>query len=267
MTFAGKTALITGAASGIGRACAIELAKRGARLGLADIDADGLERIAECIREAGGEVDTFAVDLRSAAAIDTLAQDALAALGPIDILFNNAGVAVVAPLVETSDADWEWLFEVNVRAPIRLTRALLPHMVERKSGHIAITASLAGLMGAPSMLAYSTTKHALVGFAETLRYEVLEEGVHVTAICPGYVRTNLHRATRYQNDRFQKFLDDPPAWYGISESEAARIIADGIERRKPLVVFGIEKAGWWLKRLWPAAAFALTRRLTRRVRI
>ena len=76
-----------------------------------------------------------------------------------------------------------------------------------------------------------------------------------------------YRATRYKNDRFEKFLDDPPAWYGISEDKAARIIADGIERRKPLVVFGIEKAGWWLKRLWPAAAFALTRRLSRRVRI
>jgi NAD(P)-dependent dehydrogenase (short-subunit alcohol dehydrogenase family) len=265
-SFAGLRVLITGAASGIGRALALELCRRGALLGLTDVDRAGLALVAELVKSAGGSAETFAADLSSPGAIDALARDALAAMGAIDVLVNNAGVAVVAPLGDTSDADWEWIFGVNVFAPIRLTRALLPHMIERGRGQIAITASVAGLIGAPGMLPYSTTKFALVGFAEALRLEVVEHGLDVTLVCPGYVRTNLHRATRYKNERFARFLDDPPAWYGVSKERAAAIIADGIEKKEPLVVFGVEKAGWWLKRLWPAAAFALTRRLSRRVK-
>src|SRR5262249_10192816 len=162
-------------------------------------------------------------------------------------------VAVVAPLLATREEDWEWILAVNVRAPIRLTRALLPAMLERGQGQLVFTASMAGLVGAPGMLAYSTTKFALVGFAESLRLELEGAGVAVTVVCPGYVRTNLHRATRYANAGFQRFLDAPPSWYGVSKEHAARAIAEGIAERDPLVLIGAEKLGWWLKRISPAA--------------
>lgn len=260
----GQNVLITGAASGIGQACALELAKRGAMLLLVDIDAEGLSRTAEAVESGGGRAWKFTVDLTKREAIDALVADVHREVGSIDVLMNNAGVAVAAPLLGTSDADWDWIFAVNVWAPIHLTRAFLPDMLERRRGHVVMTASLAGLIGCPGMPAYSTTKFALVGFAEALRLEVLESGVEVTTICPGFVRTNLHRATRYRNDGFQQFLGEPPAWYGISREKAARRIVNAIAKKRPLLVFGMEKIGWWLKRLWPRAAFAVTRWAGRR---
>lgn len=256
--------LITGAASGIGRACAFELARRGAQLALADIDKAGLEQISGVL---GQRASTWVADLASPAEIDHLAQSVLQNFGHIDVLINNAGVAVVAPLEDTTEADWDWIFAVNVRAPIRLTRALLPHMFERGKGHIVLTASLAGLTGAPGMLAYATTKSALVGFAKSLRLDVASKGIDVTTVCPGYVRTNLHRNTRYANDGFKKFLDDPPAWYGVTQELAAVEIAGAIERKDPLLVFGLEKLGWWLERVSPAASFALAKWAGRRAGI
>ena len=262
--FSGRTVLITGAASGIGLACALELARRGARLGLVDIDVDNLAAAAAATRALGAETHTFVVDLARPDAIATLARDAPAQLGAIDVLFSNAGVAVVKPLATTSDDDWRWIFDVNVWAPIRLVRALLPAMMARGRGHVVLTASLAGLVGAPGMVAYSTTKFALVGFAESLRHELGESGVAVTIVCPGHVKTNLHRATRYDNAGFQRLLDAPPWWYGLSSERAARRIVDGIAARRPLVVMGAEQLGWWLKRLWPAGGLAVTRFVARR---
>jgi short-subunit dehydrogenase len=252
--------LITGAASGIGRACALEMAKRGYELMLVDIDGPGLEETADELRRASSAVvELLVADLSRAEEIDRLAREALRRMGHIDVLFNNAGVAVVGPLSRTSDADWEWIFAVNTWAPIRLVRAMLPSMIERRGGQIVITASLAGLVGAPGMPAYSTTKFALVGFSEALRYEVAAHGIDVTVVCPGYVRTNLHRATRYRNAGFERFMNKTPAWYGMSAEKAARIIVDGIESRRPMVVLGLEKIGWWLKRIHPSAASRFTR--------
>ena len=253
-SFAERRVLITGAASGIGQACALELARSGAALALVDIDSAGLEATKALILPFT-TADTFVVDLSDKQAIDALARE----VGRVDVLINNAGVAVVAPLLDTSDADWEWIFAINLWAPIRLTRALLPQMIARGRGHVVVTASLAGLVGAPSMLAYTTTKFALVGFTEALRLELKESGIDVTTVCPGYVRTNLHKATRYGHSGFKRFLDAPPSWYGVSKERAARIIISAIEKRDPMVVFGIEKVGWWLKRLSPSASFAFTR--------
>lgn len=266
-SLAGQRVLITGAASGIGRACAIDLARRAAELALVDIDAAGLRETAQLVKSGGGRVLELVADLRSPDAIESIAAAAIRELGGVDVLINNAGVAAVAPLLATSDADWEWIFSINVWAPIRLTRALLPQMIGRGRGQVVFVASMAGLVGAPGMLPYSTTKFALVGFAESLRFELADHQIDVTVVCPGYVRTNLHRATRYQNEGFKRMLDAPPTWYGVSEARAARLIGAAIARRQGLLVFGIEKVGWWLKRLWPAAAFALTRWMSRRAGI
>ncbi len=117
------------------------------------------------------------------------------------------------------------------------------------------------------MVAYSTTKFALVGFAESLRLEVEPAGIGVTTVCPGYVRTNLSRATRYGNEGFRRFLDDAPAWYGLSKEQVAAEIVDAVIRRRPLVVLGPEKAGWWLKRLAPEGSLTLIDWVARRAGI
>jgi len=135
----------------------------------------------------------------------------------------------------------------------------LPGMLARRAGKIAFVASLAGLVGAPCMVAYSTTKFALVGFAEALRLELAGTGITVTAVCPGYVRTNLSRATRYHDEAFRRFVDDAPSWYGMKAERVARALADGVAEGRSLIVMGPEKIGWWLKRVAPDAAFALAR--------
>jgi short-subunit dehydrogenase len=127
-----------------------------------------------------------------------------------------------------------------------------------------MVASLAGLIGAPGMVAYSTTKFAIVGFAEALQLELAGTGVGVTVVCPGFVRTNLARDTRYGNAGFRRFLSDPPSWYGMSKERVATALVNAVEARDRSVVLGPEKIGWWLKRVAPDAAFAVTRWVSRR---
>jgi short-subunit dehydrogenase len=260
----GQHALVTGAASGIGEATAHELALRGARVSLADIDGAKVARVAAAIRTRGGDAAHYVTDIARADEVEELAACAVRERGPVEVLVNNAGVAVVAPFTKTRAEDWEWMSGVNVRGPLRLTRALLPDMLARKRGHVVMVASLAGLVGAPGMVAYSTTKFAMVGFAEALRLELAGSGVGVTAVCPGYVRTNLHQATRYDNPGFKAFLDAPPSWYGITSEHVATALADAVERDRPLVVLGPEKVGWWLKRLAPQAALVVSRWVAQR---
>jgi NAD(P)-dependent dehydrogenase (short-subunit alcohol dehydrogenase family) len=262
--FTGKRVLLTGAASGIGRACALELARRGARLALVDIDATALEATVAEVRATGAAVTPIVADLASPHGVESTVAAALEALGHVDVLFSNAGVAVVKPLRTTTPADWQWVFDVNLWATIGLTRALLPTMAARGGGQIVATASIAGLVGAPGMLPYSTTKFALVGFLEALRHEVADAGIDVTIVCPGHVPTNLHQATRYDNAGFARFMTAPPSWLAVSPTQAAHTIVDGIARRAPWVVFGIEKLGWWLKRISPTAQFRVTRWLAHR---
>jgi NAD(P)-dependent dehydrogenase (short-subunit alcohol dehydrogenase family) len=257
--FAGRHVLVTGAASGIGQATALELAHRGARLSLADIDGAGVRATADRARALGSDAFPYEVDMARADLVDALAARTLRERGPVDVLLNNAGVAVVAPFLQTSAADWEWVQAVNVWGPIRLTRAILPSMLERRSGQVVMVASLAGLVGAPGLVAYGTTKFALVGFAEGLRLEVAEAGVSVTVVCPGFVRTNFASASRYKNRDFRRFLHEPPSWYGLSKEAVAARVADAIAAHAPMLVLGPEKVAWWLKRLAPDAAFTVTR--------
>lgn len=257
--FAGRRVLLTGAGSGIGQACALQLATQGARLALVDIDGDKLSATAEQVRAAGSPATLIVADLGTQETVERVARDALHQLGGIDILFSNAGVAVVKPMVETSSADWDWVFNINLWASIRLARAFMPAMVARRSGQLVFTASMAGLVAAPGMVAYSTTKFALVGFAEALRLELAGSGVDITVACPGFVRTNLHKSTRYANEGFARLLEAPPAWYGLTKERAAARILDAVATRRPLVAFGPERIGWWLKRAWPAAHFATVR--------
>ncbi len=260
--------LVTGAASGIGEATALAFAGQGAKVVLVDVDAAGLGRVAAAISSrGGGDAPTYVVDVASAAQVADLVARVTREHGLVDVLVNNAGVAVVAPFAETRPEDLEWIVGVNVWGALRLTRAWLPGMIARGSGHVVVVASLAGLVGAPGMVAYSTTKFALVGFAESLRLELDGTGVGVTAVCPGYVRTNLSRATRYGNEGFRAFLDGAPSWYGLSKEHVADEIVDATTRRRPLVVLGPEKAGWWLKRLAPETTLAVLEWAARRAGI
>lgn len=185
--------VITGAASGIGRLMSLEAAARGARLGLVDRDAEGLQRLQEILAEHGCMAVTFRCDLTDPAAIQATFARIEADLGAVDVLINNAGVVGGKSLLETSDASLELTFQVNALAPIRTTRAVLPGMLARGRGHVVTVASAGGLVGTTRLVDYCATKFAAVGFDDALRAELrrLGQPIRTTVVCPFYIDTGM----------------------------------------------------------------------------
>ncbi len=188
-----KRALITGAASGIGRMLATELANAGARLVLWDIDAEGLARAQSELTAAGHEVDVYTCDLASREDIAVTAERTLSDSGPVDILVNNAGVVTGKHLLDLSDEDIEQTFRVNVLALFWTVRAFLPSMLQRDSGHLVTIASAAGIAGTARLTDYCSSKFAAVGFDEALRLELKaqESRVVTTVVCPYFTATGM----------------------------------------------------------------------------
>lgn len=194
--FEGKVALITGAGSGIGRATALLFADLGARLVLCDRNAATLEEVARLLRERGVEIYTETVDVSDWGAMQALADRVQAKVGVLDILVNNAGVATSGDFLSTPVEDWNWVFGINVMGVVHGCKAFGARMAERGGGHIVNIASAAGYYAAPEMSAYSASKHAVMGLSESLRLEMAEHGVGVSAICPGVINTNIVSAMR-----------------------------------------------------------------------
>jgi len=191
MDIQGKIAVVTGAASGIGRATAVELAREGASLVLADLSDDGLKEAASEIEAFGGSVLAVKTDVSKLASIQNLFDRSLAEMGRVDILMNNAGVHIVGPIEHTSIDDWKWIIDVNLWGVIYGIKVFLPHMLERESGHIVNTASVAGLVGGLDAIPYTATKFAVLGISEGLAVALKKRGIGITAICPGLVGTNI----------------------------------------------------------------------------
>ncbi len=188
---AGRTALVTGAGTGIGAAIARALASAGARVALVGRTPESLERTAASITADDGEALVVPCDVTNEAALDQCLKFAESALGPIEILVNNAGVAFSAPLEKTSDEDIDRLMKVNVRAPWSLARRLFPGMAERGFGRIVNIASTAAHRGFRYCTLYTATKHALAGMTRSLAAEGVMKGITANAVCPGYVETPL----------------------------------------------------------------------------
>lgn len=191
---AGKRALITGAASGIGRAIALRLAAERMNLFLLDVDEVGLQRIAAELSPIGVEVAVRRCDVAHHAEIDDAVAEALQRWAGVDLLVNNAGVTYYGYTHEMADEHWDRLLAINLEAPLRLTRRLLPSLLVRPEAHVLNVCSVLGLVGMPRVGAYCTAKFGLVGFSESLRAEYRRKGLGVTALCPGFVRTNLFTA-------------------------------------------------------------------------
>jgi len=186
-------ALITGAASGIGRLLALRLAESGARVVLWDIDRDGLEQAQANLAAAGHAVDFYVCDLTDRQAVAAVAAQTLAEGGPVDILINNAGIVSGKKLLDLSDEEIERTFQVNTLALFWTVRAFLPAMLEQGSGHVVTIASAASLAGAPKLTDYSSSKFAAFGFDESLRLELKQQDSKVTTtiVCPYYIDTGM----------------------------------------------------------------------------
>lgn len=247
--FKDKIAIVTGAASGIGQAIGAALGAADAVVVIADVNAEGAQQVATAIQRKGGRAEAAQLDVTSAEAVQRLIDETVARHGRLDLLFNNAGVAAGGEARDLSLADWRRIVDVNLMGVIYGTTAAYAVMVKQGFGHIVNTASLAGLLSAPFMVPYSATKHAVVGLSKSLRAEAADLGVKVTAICPGFIQTNIFEASPWRKVKKDDILQKIP--FKIIEAEAAaRIILRGVARNKALIVFpGYAKFFWFLSRL------------------
>jgi short-subunit dehydrogenase len=229
-----KRALLTGAASGIGRAVAEQLADEGVHLLLIDRDEPGLARVAELVRGQGVEVTTQTVDLADVGAIDNLVNDLPAEFREFDLLINNAGVVHFGPTAEMRPADLERLMVVNLLAPMRLTRRLLPMLLKRPEAHIVNVASMYGYVATAKCAAYHASKFGLLGFSESLHGEFRDTLLSVTTVCPGFVATKLFEHGISSNG--DSGVPHPPAWLCTTPERVARRIVRAIRRRQRLVI-------------------------------
>jgi NAD(P)-dependent dehydrogenase (short-subunit alcohol dehydrogenase family) len=194
----GKVAVVTGAASGIGRAMARRFAREGMKLALVDIEEAALREAAAELESGGAELSAHRVDVSDADAMDALARAVLDRFGAVHLVCNNAGVATGGPLWEVSTADWNFVLRPNLWGVIHGVRVFTRHLIEQDEGHIVNTASLAGLVSLPGFGPYNVTKHAVVTLSETLHGELAALGskVGVSVLCPGFVSTRLWESER-----------------------------------------------------------------------
>jgi NADP-dependent 3-hydroxy acid dehydrogenase YdfG len=209
MEFEGKVAVITGGASGIGRAVALALARIGTDIVVADIDDVRLEEVRYEIESIGRRVLALHCDISKDADVNYLEAQTILTMGKADILMNNAGVMLHGFVDKMSITEWEWIMNINVLGVVRGVHAFLPHMLKRGSGYIINTSSIAGLNaiganGAPVTIAYVTSKFAVTGFSESLHSYLHPKGIMVSLLCPGPVFTNLRFSARYVGDNQQE---------------------------------------------------------------
>ncbi len=210
----GRVAVITGGGSGIGEGLARVCHDAGMRVVVSDIEEDQAERVAEMVRELGGEAIGARTDVSDRGSVEELADRAYDAFGAVHLLCSNAGVMMVAPLLETPEEDWTWTFGVNVFGAVNCVRAFAPRMGEQEGeSHIVITASVAGTRPIVELPigAYVASKYAAVGFSEMLRHELAPDGVGVSVLCPGGVDTGIFDATRNRPPELGGPAPPPPA--------------------------------------------------------
>jgi len=255
----GKVAIVTGAAGGLGKALAQEMAARGGHVVLADIDAALLQETASELRAGGARLDSKTVDVRDAGEVADLIEETHRHLGRIDYLFNNAGINLCAELRDTSLEDWNRLIDVNLRGVIHGVHAAYPIMREQGFGHVVNTASAAGLVPAAAEGAYSATKHAVVGLSSALRIEAEAFGIRVSVVCPGLIDTPILESTKYVKLDPSSLVAVTPQ-KPMDARKAARVILRGVERGDFfIVVTATAHAIWRIHRVAPDASIRLGR--------
>ncbi len=262
----GKSAIVTGAASGIGLALSRALVQRGVTVWMADIDG---AKVAEAARELGVEARATTLDVCDAAAVQALVTQVVAAQGRIDFMFNNAGIGIAGEVQELSVAHFDRIIDINVRGVVNGTLAAYPQMVQQKGGHIVNTASLSGLVPTALLVPYTMTKHAVVGFTAGLRLEAAAHKVCVSAICPAAVETPLLDAQNPADLAGARRVWRPDVRAYLTELAGAPYPVDrlaqealkGIENNQALIILPAQaKVVAWLYRMFPALVGWVSRR-------
>ena len=250
MNFKNKTVWITGASSGIGEALAYELSNQGANLVLSARREEALKAVAKnCNSNVQIWIETL--DVAHFASLPEKAKNAIQKAGQIDILINNAGVSQRSLAKDTDFSVDERLININLLGTIALTKAVLPYMLTRKTGHFVVMSSLMGKFSSPLRSSYAAAKHGLHGFFDALRMEIEPEGLQVTMVCPGFIKTDISKNALVGDGEKQGKMDDAQD-AGMLPSELAKKVANAIYKKKDEVYFGgKETLAIYLKRLSP----------------
>jgi len=256
-----KIIWITGASSGIGEACAYQFAKEGANLVLTALEEDILLEVkARCI-ELGGKCEILPYDLSDIDGLENLVEKALAFFGRIDILYNNAGISQRAKAGDTLFSVDQKIMDVNFFAPVKITKLLLPKMIEQGGATIAVTTSISGRFGFPLRSAYSSSKHALYGFFETLHAEYYDQNIRVVIVCPGRVQTNISFYALEKDGKQHSKMDAGQAG-GVTTDQAAKKIVKAIKKQKPEVLVGKKELLMvYIKRFFPSWSRKIVRKI------
>lgn len=250
-TLKNKTVWITGASSGIGEALAIVCAREGANLVLTSRREEELIRVA---RQTGLPDENFLIlpaDLSHHDQVSSMTELVLARFGHIDVLFNNAGISSRALAIESPIEIDRKVMDIDYFSVVALTKAVLPHMISQKSGHIVVTSSVVGKIGTPLRSAYAAAKHALHGFFDSIRQEVADDGINITMVCPGYIRTLISvNAITPSGEKFNKMSRNQDK--GIDPLVmASKMVKAVYSNKRELVYGGIEVFGIYLDRFSP----------------
>jgi len=257
--FKDKSVWITGGSSGIGEALALQFAAQGAKITLSARGGDELNRVRDlCISQGldAGNICVLPLDVTDHESMPVAVEHVTGAFGRIDMLINNAGISQRSLCVDTDMSVYRQILEVDVLGQIALTKSVLPLMLKQGSGHIAITSSVAGKIGAPQRTGYCAAKHAVMGFFDALRAETSHQGVQVTTITPGFIRTNISvNALKGDGSEFGTMDDDVAE--GMDVTRCAEVIMDGFRKGTPEIAVGegMEMKALWLKRFFPKAVF------------
>jgi NAD(P)-dependent dehydrogenase (short-subunit alcohol dehydrogenase family) len=239
--FTDRVAVITGAGSGIGRALALDLAGRGARLALSDVDEVAVADTAARCEKLGAQARGYQLDVSDRAAMTAHADQVVAEFGRVNLVVNNAGVALMATVEDMSYEDFDWIVGINFWGVVHGTKAFLPHLIASGDGHLVNISSVFGFVGVPTQSAYNATKFAVRGFTEALRQEMLLEKrrVGVSCVHPGGIRTNIARDARApENSTSLQRANDFSRIARTTPEQAAKTILRGVERKRARILIG-----------------------------
>ncbi|HKY90885.1 MAG TPA: SDR family NAD(P)-dependent oxidoreductase [Nevskiaceae bacterium] len=261
--FTNRIVLVTGAGSGIGRATARAFALRGARILAVGPSTTGLAETRALVVADGGRCDTYVADVSNEVSMQALAEVVTREYGALDVLVNNAGIGAAGRFLDTSPDTWERVWAVNVKGVMLGCKLFLPAMIARGRGHVVNVSSMAGYFASPEMPVYATSKSAVIGFSESLRADLADKGIGVTAICPGIVNTNIIATTTTEGSAaaWQSNAVDFYRKRNYPPSRVAKAIVRAVERNGAIVP--VTPEAWWgyhLKRLLPGAARSLAAR-------
>lgn len=252
--FSGKTALVTGAASGIGKQIALQLGAAGAIVFVTDV-ADGIDSVANEILDRGGQATPRHVNVADRGQLATVIDEIVREHGRLDMIFNNAGVAIFGDYENVTLDDWDKIIDVNLKGVAYGSKLAYDQMVKQGGGQIINTASVAGLVPVPLQTHYVATKHAIVGMDKTLRIEARRHNISITTFCPAFIETGMFETADFKGGLAgvdaHKMVPVKP----LGADKAVERLLDGVAKRKAFVItpfYG--RLGWWMERYVPAIA-------------